>query len=58
MSLVLQKPNDRVHGLINLSKERGYVFYDEVNDILPRETHPSAEIDSQFSAFERHNDHI
>jgi RNA polymerase primary sigma factor len=58
LSLVLQKPNDRVRGLINLSKERGYVFYDEVNDILPRETHPSAEINSHFSAFERHNVHI
>ena len=58
MSLVLQKQDDRVRNLINLGKERGYVFYDEVNDILPSETHTSAEIDSLFSAFERHNVHV
>jgi RNA polymerase primary sigma factor len=55
---VLQKRDDRVRNLINLGKERGYVFYDEVNDILPRETNTSAEIDSLFSAFERHNVHV
>ena len=58
MSLVLQKQDDRVRNLINLGKERGYVFYDEVNDILPSETRTSAEIDSLFSAFERHNVHV
>jgi RNA polymerase primary sigma factor len=55
---VLQKQDDRVRSLINLGKERGYVLYDEVNDILPSETHTSAEIDSLVSAFERHNVHI
>ena len=58
MSLVLQKQDDRVRSLINLGKERGYVLYDEVNDILPSETHTSAEIDSLVSSFERHNVHI
>jgi RNA polymerase primary sigma factor len=55
---VLQKEDDRVRNLINLGKERGYVFYDEVNDILPTETRTSAEIGSLFSAFERHNVHV
>ena len=55
MSIELQNQDDRVRSLINLGKERGYVFYDEVNDILPRETHTSAEIDSMFSALEHHN---
>jgi RNA polymerase primary sigma factor len=55
---VLQEQDERVRSLINLGKERGYVFYDEVNDILPSETHTSAEIDSLFSAFERHNVHV
>jgi RNA polymerase primary sigma factor len=52
---VLQEQDERVRSLINLGKERGYVSYDEVNDILPSETHTPAEIDSLFSAFERHN---
>jgi RNA polymerase primary sigma factor len=58
LSLVLQEQDDRVRSLINLGKERGYVLYDEVNDILPSEAHTSAEIDSLFSAFERDNVHI
>ena len=58
MSLVLQEQDERVRSLINLGKERGYVSYDEVNDILPSETHASAEIDSLFSAFERDNVHV
>ena len=58
MALVLQKQDDRVRNLINLGKERGYVLDDEVNDILPAGTRPSAEIDSLFSAFERHNVHV
>ena len=57
MSLALQKPHDRARKLINLGKKRGYVFDNEVNDILPCETHTSAETDSLFSAFERHNLH-
>jgi len=58
LSLVLQKEDDRVRNLINLGKKCGYVFDDEVNDILPSETHTSAETDSLFSAFERHNVHV
>ena len=58
MSLVLQEQDDRVSSLINLGKERGYVLYDEVNDILPSEAHTSAEIDRLFSAFERNHVHI
>jgi RNA polymerase primary sigma factor len=58
LSLVLQKQDDRVRNLINLGKERGYVSYAEVNDILPTETRTSAEIDNLFSAFERHNGHV
>ena len=58
MSLVPQKRDDRVSNLIDPGKELGYVFYDEVNNILPRETHTAAEVDSLFSAFERHNAHV
>jgi RNA polymerase primary sigma factor len=58
LALVLQKQDDRVRNLINLGKERGYVLDDEANDILPAGMRPAAEIDSLFSAFERHNVHV
>jgi RNA polymerase primary sigma factor len=37
-----------------MGKERGYLLYDEVNDILPAEVHSSEEIDDLLSTFERH----
>jgi RNA polymerase primary sigma factor len=52
---VLQKEDDRVRDLITLGKERGYVSFDEVSDVLPSETPATAEIDSVLSAFEHHN---
>lgn len=55
MSLVLQKEDGRVRDLISLGKERGFVSFDEVSDILPAENHTTAEIDSVLSAFEFHN---
>ncbi len=58
MSLARQEQYDRVRSLINLGKNRGYVLFDEVNDLLPSETHTTAEIESLFSAFERDNIHV
>src|SRR6202047_3678253 len=37
-----------------MGKERGYLLYDEVNDILPAEVHSSEEIDDLLSTFERY----
>ncbi len=37
-----------------MGKERGYLLYDEVNDILPPEVHSSEEIDDLLSTFERY----
>src|SRR5713226_1113873 len=37
-----------------MCKERGYLLYDEVNDILPAEVHSSEEIDDLLSTFERY----
>ncbi len=37
-----------------MGKERGYLLYDEVNDILPAEVHSSGEIDDLLSTFERY----
>ena len=55
MSLVLQEQDDRLRGLINMGKERGYVLFDEVNEVLPGETHTAAEVGGLLSAFEGHN---
>src|SRR3984957_6416494 len=37
-----------------MGKERGYLLYDEVNDILPPEVHSSDEIDDLLSTFDRY----
>ena len=55
MSLALQEQDDRLRGLINMGKARGCVLFDEVNEILPGETHTAAEVDGLFSAFEGHD---
>ena len=43
MSLALEEKYDQVRQLIAMGKERGYLLYDEVNDILPAEVHSSEE---------------
>ena len=55
MSLVIEEKYDQVRRLINRGKERGYLLYDEVNDMLPAEVQPSGEIDDLFSTFERYH---
>ncbi len=35
MALAIEEKYDQVRQLINMGKERGYLLYDEVNDILP-----------------------
>ena len=54
MALVIEEKYDQVRQLIGIGKERGYLLYDEVNDILPPEMHSSEEIDEVLSAFERY----
>jgi RNA polymerase primary sigma factor len=53
--LVIKEKYDQVRRLINMGKERGYLLYDEVNDMLPAEVQPSGEIDDLFSTFERYH---
>ena len=36
---MIEEKNDQVRQLIATGKERGYLLYDEVNDILPAEVH-------------------
>ena len=54
MTLAIEEKYDQVRQLINMGKERGYLLYDEVNDILPAEVHSSEEIDELLSTFERY----
>ncbi len=54
MAIALEDKYDQVRQLINMGKERGYLLYDEVNDILPAEVHSSEEIDDLLSTFERY----
>ena len=54
MALALEEKYDQVRQLISMGKERGYLLYDEVNDILPAEVHSSEEIDDLLSTFERY----
>jgi RNA polymerase primary sigma factor len=52
LSLVIEEKYDQVRRLINMGKERGYLLYDEVNDLLPAEVHSLEEIDDLLSTFE------
>src|SRR5439155_1437296 len=46
------KYDDRVQKLIDIGKEKGYLLYDEVSDLLPPEIGASAgDLDDLFSAF-------
>jgi RNA polymerase primary sigma factor len=54
LALAIEEKYDQVRQLITMGKERGYLLYDEVNDILPPEVHSSEEIDDLLSTFERY----
>jgi len=54
LAVLLEEKYDQVRQLINMGKERGYLLYDEVNDLLPPEVHSSEEIDDLLSTFERY----
>src|SRR5216117_3549970 len=48
----LEEKYDEVQKLIDIGKEKGYLLYDEVSDLLPPEISASAEdMDDLFSAF-------
>ncbi len=53
MSLAIEDRFDQVRNLITIGKERGYLLYDEINELLPSEVHSSDEIEEVLSAFER-----
>ena len=54
LALAIEEKYEQVRQLISVGKERGYLLYDEMNDILPPEVHSSEEIDEVLSAFDRY----
>ena len=51
MSLSIEERYDEVRQLIQTGKEKGYLLYDEVNELLPSEVTSSEELDELFNAF-------
>ncbi|HZO99523.1 MAG TPA: RNA polymerase sigma factor RpoD [Terriglobia bacterium] len=43
---------DQLNKLINLGKEKGYLLYDEVNDLLPSDVHSAEDLDDLLSMFD------
>jgi RNA polymerase primary sigma factor len=54
LPLTIEEKYEQVRNLITLGKERGYLLFDEVNDILPAEIHSPEEIDDLLSTLERY----
>ena len=50
-NLAIEEKYDEVKTLITLGKEKGYLLFDEVNDMLPSEVSSSEELDELFDAF-------
>src|SRR5882672_756760 len=49
--LSIEEKYDEVRQLINIGKEKGYLLYDEVNELLPTEITSSEELDDLFNTF-------
>src|SRR4030067_562882 len=51
MALSIEEKYDEVRQLTTMGKEKGYLLYEEVNDLLPSEISSSDELDDIFSMF-------
>jgi RNA polymerase primary sigma factor len=49
--LSIEEKYDEVRQLITIGKEKGYLLYDEVNELLPSEITSSEELDDLFNTF-------
>jgi RNA polymerase primary sigma factor len=49
--LSIEEKYDEIKQLITLGKEKGYLLYDEVNELLPADITSSEELDDLFSTF-------
>jgi len=43
---------DQLNKLINMGKEKGYLLYDEVNDLLPSDVHSPEDLDDLLTMFD------
>jgi RNA polymerase primary sigma factor len=50
--LAFEDKYDQVSKLITLGKEKGYLLYDEVNDLLPSDVHSPEDLDDLLSVFD------
>lgn len=51
----LEEKYDEVRQLIQIGKDKGYLLYDEVNELLPGEINTSDELDELFTTFGNHS---
>ena len=51
MLLSLEEKYDEVRQLIEIGKEKGYLLYDEVNELLPHDITASDDLDELFTTF-------
>jgi RNA polymerase primary sigma factor len=51
MALTIEEKYDEVRQLITMGKEKGYLLYEEVNELLPSDIGSSDELDDIFSMF-------
>ena len=49
--MAIEEKYDEVKTLITIGKEKGYLLYDEVNDMLPSQVSSSEELDELFDVF-------
>jgi RNA polymerase primary sigma factor len=49
--LSIEEKYDEIKQLITLGKEKGYLLYEEVNELLPADLTSSEELDDLFSTF-------
>jgi RNA polymerase primary sigma factor len=52
MALAFDDKFDQVNKLISLGKEKGYLLYDEVNDLLPSDVHSAEDLSDLLSMFD------
>src|ERR1017187_726886 len=51
-TLAFDEKFDQVNKLISLGKEKGYLLYDEVNDLLPSDVHSAEDLNDLLSMFD------
>jgi RNA polymerase primary sigma factor len=52
IALAFDDKFDQVNKLISLGKEKGYLLYDEVNDLLPSDVHSAEDLSDLLSMFD------